>query len=153
MSSATPIIPLSAIRRERPDPGAAGDLAPRSAGEVVQLSIEGMHCASCVSRVEQALAKVPGVASASVNLATERATVRLGQPLAVDALTRAVARAGYGARESAGALDDARERAARAAEVATLRRRLRVGAGRSTRIRRRADGQTGRRADGQREAR
>ena len=34
-----------------------------------------MTCASCVSRVEKALAKVPGVTRASVNLATERATV------------------------------------------------------------------------------
>jgi Cu+-exporting ATPase len=39
------------------------------------LEITGMTCASCVRRVEKALSKVPGVASANVNLATERATV------------------------------------------------------------------------------
>ena len=40
------------------------------------LPIGGMTCASCVSRVERALGKVPGVEAASVNLATERARVR-----------------------------------------------------------------------------
>jgi Cu+-exporting ATPase len=38
------------------------------------LKIEEMTCASCVNRVEKALLKVPGVSSASVNLATEQAT-------------------------------------------------------------------------------
>ncbi len=43
--------------------------------------IEGMTCASCVRRVEKAITAVPGVASASVNLATERATVQFdGEP-------------------------------------------------------------------------
>ena len=37
--------------------------------------VEGMTCASCVKRVEKALAAVPGVASARVNLATEEVTV------------------------------------------------------------------------------
>ena len=45
----------------------------------LSLSIEGMTCASCVGRVERALAAIPGVESASVNLATERAEVRLAQ--------------------------------------------------------------------------
>src|SRR5437879_7903680 len=39
------------------------------------LSLEGMTCASCAMRIEKGLKKVPGVADASVNLATERATV------------------------------------------------------------------------------
>ena len=39
------------------------------------LPIQGMTCASCVGRVERGLSKVPGVEVASVNLATERATV------------------------------------------------------------------------------
>ena len=41
-----------------------------------ELLVEGMTCASCVGRVERALLAVPGVSQASVNLATERATVR-----------------------------------------------------------------------------
>ncbi len=40
------------------------------------LALEGMTCASCALRIEKGLKKVPGVAEASVNLATERASVR-----------------------------------------------------------------------------
>ncbi len=58
----------------------------------VSLDIEGMTCASCVNRVEKALLKVPGVETASVNLATERATVSGGDAAA---LIQAVAKAGY----------------------------------------------------------
>ena len=43
----------------------------------LELSIDGMTCASCVGRVERALAKVPGVKSVSVNLANERAHLEL----------------------------------------------------------------------------
>lgn len=39
----------------------------------LSLPIEGMTCASCVGRVERALTAVPGVQTAAVNLATERA--------------------------------------------------------------------------------
>ncbi|HSI54140.1 MAG TPA: heavy metal translocating P-type ATPase [Ramlibacter sp.] len=60
------------------------------------MSIEGMTCASCVARVEKALAKVPGVASAEVNLATETAQVQwLGAAADIPALTAAVEKAGY----------------------------------------------------------
>jgi len=61
------------------------------------LQIDGMTCASCVARVEKALLKVPGVASASVNLATERATVRAPASLPLSVLEAAVAKAGYAA--------------------------------------------------------
>ncbi|MDF2689186.1 MAG: copper-translocating P-type ATPase, partial [Microvirga sp.] len=40
----------------------------------IALKIDGMTCASCVSRVEKALKRVPGVLEANVNLATERAS-------------------------------------------------------------------------------
>jgi len=64
----------------------------------VDLRIVGMTCASCVSRVERALKKVPGVVSAEVNLATERAHVVSGGPVAgFDALAAAVGGAGYAA--------------------------------------------------------
>jgi Cu+-exporting ATPase len=57
--------------------------------------IGGMSCAACVGRVEKALAAVPGVRSASVNLATETARVETEAPLAFDALRAAVEDAGY----------------------------------------------------------
>ena len=63
----------------------------------IQLNITGMTCASCVARVEKALLKVPGVASASVNLATERATVSVPPSVPVAALAAAVGKAGYAA--------------------------------------------------------
>ncbi len=60
------------------------------------LDIDGMHCASCVQHVEKALQGVPGVATASVNLATERATVEYDSGRAgVDDLKQAVEAAGY----------------------------------------------------------
>lgn len=65
----------------------------------IELDIAGMHCASCVSRVETALAKVPGVAEAHVSLATEQASVETADgPVSRDALVAAVRSAGYGAR-------------------------------------------------------
>ena len=44
--------------------------------ETSELTIEDMHCASCVGRVEKALAQIPGVLEANVNLATEQARIR-----------------------------------------------------------------------------
>ena len=67
--------------------------APRET--VRQFAIEGMSCVSCVARVERALEKVPGVVSAAVNLATERADVRFSVEPDVDAVARAVKAAGY----------------------------------------------------------
>ena len=64
----------------------------------LDLAIEGMTCASCVGRVERALQAVPGVAEATVNLATERATVR--GVAAPDALLAAIGKAGYEARSA-----------------------------------------------------
>ncbi|HUX82644.1 MAG TPA: heavy metal translocating P-type ATPase [Halothiobacillus sp.] len=49
--------------------------SPTQVAELM-IGIDGMTCASCSTRVEQALAKLPGVASATVNLATERAEIR-----------------------------------------------------------------------------
>ena len=70
------------------------------AREPVDLAIEGMTCASCVARVEKALARVPGVLGAEVNLATEGARVtRLAGAAATTELLAAVQRAGYAARE------------------------------------------------------
>jgi P-type Cu+ transporter len=61
----------------------------------VDLAVTGMTCASCVRRVERALTKVPGVEMASVNLATERASVTLGGQATINDLLTAVENAGY----------------------------------------------------------
>ncbi|MFP4705690.1 MAG: heavy metal translocating P-type ATPase, partial [Spirochaetaceae bacterium] len=60
------------------------------------LQIEGMHCASCVAAVEKSLKTVPGVEIASVNLATESATVSYdGSSATTEDLAAAVDKAGY----------------------------------------------------------
>jgi len=61
----------------------------------ISLPIEGMTCASCVGRVEAALARIEGVDSVSVNLATERADIRLAGPVDRLALVQAVEKVGY----------------------------------------------------------
>lgn len=65
----------------------------------IALQVEGMTCASCVARVEKALLKVPGVSAASVNLATEKATIQALHDVTVEALRAAVEKAGYTAKE------------------------------------------------------
>lgn len=67
----------------------------------LELTIEGMTCASCVGRVERALLKVPGVRSASVNLANERARIEAAGSLDSAALIKAVEAAGYKAQAGA----------------------------------------------------
>ncbi|HHA1337068.1 TPA: copper-exporting P-type ATPase CopA [Enterobacter hormaechei subsp. xiangfangensis] len=83
-----------------------------------QLLINGMSCASCVSRVQNALQAVPGVAQARVNLA-ERTALVMGCASAAE-LVQAVEKAGYGAE----AIEDDAERRERQQEtaVATMKR-------------------------------
>jgi Cu+-exporting ATPase len=86
----------------------------------VRLDLEGMTCASCAARIEKRLNKLDGV-DATVNFATEQATVRSNHALPVDMLVDAVEAAGYGAREAAPAsVHHADE------PVRVLRRRLAV---------------------------
>ncbi|KWB94354.1 copper-transporting ATPase [Burkholderia ubonensis] len=79
-------------------------IAPDAALGAIELDIGGMTCASCAGRVEKALSNVPGVARASVNLATERATVHGAAPLDPAALIAAVTAAGYRASRVAAPL-------------------------------------------------
>ncbi|MFT4173881.1 MAG: heavy metal translocating P-type ATPase, partial [Rhodocyclaceae bacterium] len=60
------------------------------------LPISGMSCASCVGRVEKALARVPGVSAVAVNLASESARVSLSEAVPAPTLIAAVEQAGYG---------------------------------------------------------
>ncbi len=71
--------------------------SPTSATVDVSFPVTGMTCASCVNRVEKAIGKVVGVERATVNLATERASVAY-DPAAttVGEIAHAVERAGYG---------------------------------------------------------
>jgi Cu+-exporting ATPase len=69
--------------------------------QTIDISIGGMTCASCVARVEKALNKVPGVISATVNLATESARIDVNDAELTDARLRRVIRdAGYEPRST-----------------------------------------------------
>ncbi|MCC5863149.1 MAG: copper-translocating P-type ATPase [Gammaproteobacteria bacterium] len=63
-----------------------------------RIPIEGMHCGGCVSRVEKALAGVPGIDSVSVNLATREATLALAGRVEPERLREALRAAGYDTR-------------------------------------------------------
>ena len=64
----------------------------------IELSIDGMTCASCVARVEKALKKVSGVEQANVNLATEHAWIQPNATVSSQDLIRAIQKAGYDAK-------------------------------------------------------
>lgn len=90
----------------------------------VELQIQGMSCASCVNRVQQALAKVPGVQEANVNLANGRALLTMGdEDVAEERLVEAVEQAGYSATPVHDRRESGREAsAAREEEYAELKR-------------------------------
>jgi Cu+-exporting ATPase len=98
--------------------------------ETMTLPIGGMTCASCANHVERALNKVPGVTEASVNLATEKATVTF-VPGTADrtAFEKAVANAGYevlaSPEESAAAEAEQEDEAVR--KMRQARHRMRIG--------------------------
>ena len=94
--------------------------------ETAQLSVQGMTCASCVGRVERTLKAAPGVLDGSVNLATGRAHIRyVGGATTLAAVAAALGKVGYPTEAvvDAAAQTD-RERNARVAEVAHLKRLL-----------------------------
>jgi Cu+-exporting ATPase len=103
-------------------------MSDRSANSHVELEISGMHCAGCAATVEAALRKVPGVAGASVNLATEHASVARDAAyptLNPAALIQAIQAAGYQAQLSEPELGRADERQRRrAAELRRQRHRI-----------------------------
>ena len=96
--------------------------------EKTTFSVGGMTCASCVANIEDALAKVPGIISANVNLASEKATVQYleGEASMAD-FKRAVEGAGYSTRVEVGTEGIAEPDAVMAAtrrELRTLRSKL-----------------------------
>jgi len=95
----------------------------------VELPLLGMTCANCAATIERRLKKTDGVLDATVNLASERATVRYAPGATTRAdLVAAVRRAGYDVVEAAAGEEAPDvEAAAREAEIAHQQRRLRVG--------------------------
>ncbi|WVT77067.1 heavy metal translocating P-type ATPase (plasmid) [Sinorhizobium chiapasense] len=96
-----------------------------AAEDTIEFTIEGMTCASCVARIEKALKTVPGVTEANVNLATERASVRVTKGIATAAaLEEAVRVAGYAAKRITGDESVDREGEKREQETRKLARSL-----------------------------
>ncbi|MGE4304996.1 Cu+-exporting ATPase [Sphingobium faniae] len=92
----------------------------------VEFGVAGMTCASCVGHVEKALSRVPGVITATVNLATEKANIRYRSGVAsLEDLEAAIRGAGYEPRriEGDGASSD-QEASAREQELSGLRHSL-----------------------------
>jgi len=85
------------------------------------LRVEGMHCAACVGRVEQALKKLPGVGDARVNLSTHEARVDFDdQKLNLETIRKAITDAGFEPRDApavSSPKDDEAERSARLAQI------------------------------------
>ncbi|MCD7060260.1 heavy metal translocating P-type ATPase [Pelagibacterium xiamenense] len=107
--------------------------AVKSAGydvetRTLEIGVEGMTCASCVRRVETAIAAVPGVRSAAVNLATERATLKVAGDDTLPAIESAIEKAGYTPRRlsDAPAAESREEKKAR--EIKTLTRDVAIAA-------------------------
>jgi Cu+-exporting ATPase len=104
--------------------------------EEVVIPIQGMHCASCVRRIEEALTALPGVIRASVNLATAQAMIAyLPGATTLTDLRRAIQDSGYIPLEITGSEVGAdREKALREREARELKRKFLVGALLSTLI-------------------
>lgn len=92
----------------------------------VELLVKGMTCASCVGHVENAVRALSGVTRASVNLATEKASISYYDGLAtLEDIERAIIKAGYEPkRVTSENTSEDRERAAREKEMADLRHSL-----------------------------
>jgi len=95
----------------------------------VTIPIGGMTCAACASRIEKVLGKLEGVISASVNLATEKATIHYdAQLVKLSAIRQAIEKAGYQALEieKKTAVDEDKLRKEK--EIRTLKTKLIVSA-------------------------
>jgi Cu+-exporting ATPase len=105
------------------------DLGYQVAPDKVEFQITGMSCAACSARIEKALNALPGVFGATVNLATERASVEyIGQELSFQQIQAKVKKLGYEAHDPANAGDVDREKQLREAEVRGQRRRFALSA-------------------------
>ena len=126
---------METTQHHHPAPAApvGSPLAPAAGTETATLNIEGMTCASCSNFVEKALSRTPGVKSATVNLASEKATIEY-LPGQIDraGLKAAVEQAGYGVHEASPAVaanvlaSDEELDARKAAAYENLKRRFQV---------------------------
>jgi Cu+-exporting ATPase len=127
-SAAQPLLPLFPVDRrestvESDRVRSALDSQLSTPDSSVSLAIEGMHCASCVTAIEKALAAVPRVTQASVNLGTARADVR-GRELDAGRLIAAVRASGYEARPATETTPDEEDARARAESRDVLARTI-----------------------------
>ncbi|MHC4251086.1 MAG: heavy metal translocating P-type ATPase, partial [Planctomycetota bacterium] len=118
----------ASIANEASIVGKIRDVGYDVAASKTEIAITGMTCANCAATIERVLSKTAGVLSASVNLATEKATVEfISGVVAISGIAAAIEGAGYGAIEpSEGDLEDT-ERAAREAEARRQTRKFIVG--------------------------
>jgi len=103
-------------------------LTPEDTEKNVAFAIEGMHCASCSSRIEKILGTRDGVISASVNLATEKALIHFNpEMIGVRQLRAAVEEIGFKARRINGDQDDfGRKREAAVETLQVMKQRLQL---------------------------
>jgi Cu+-exporting ATPase len=105
-----------------------GIIQEKSADDKVTLKISGMTCAACAARIEKKLNKLDGVIKATVNLATEKATVEFDVgKIKVSDLIAAIVGLGYGATRDQELSQD-REKEQREKEITRLRRELIISA-------------------------
>ncbi len=109
--------------------GKVKDLGYGAKSEKIVLPIQGMTCASCVNKVEKALNFVKGVVQASVNFATERASVEyIPEEVTIRDLKKAVEEAGYQVLEVKEEDIVEKERLARERELLKLKQKFIIGA-------------------------
>ena len=94
-----------------------------------RLAIYGMHCSSCAGLIEKQLSKVPGVESANVNFAAEKALIHTDRSVPTDALLAAVKKAGYKAEAIDSEAAEVNEKANRENAITKLRNRFLISMG------------------------
>jgi Cu+-exporting ATPase len=105
------------------------EVAEKPASQNVTIPIGGMTCAACSQRVEKVVRKLPGVESASVNLATEKATVSYRpEEVRLSAIRQAIEKAGYQALEAKKTEAADEDRARKQREIRTLWTKFAVSA-------------------------
>ncbi len=114
--SRTPVEELKSDLSTLSSSGNEGEQEGKTVGLVIlDLNIEGMTCASCVSRVEKVLRREEGVHEVAINLATHRARLKVDPDVPTENLIAQVAGAGYGV--TLGALNTSRSPEAERARV------------------------------------